>query len=383
MKNALSKIKCFFARLFKKIKQAITAPDRKQKEGYFALLRTFVAVVIALSISCVILLLASDKPGVAISTLLTGPIKDSFWRAEIFRNSVPLIFAGVAACVMLKAGQFNMIGEGSFYIGGLTAAVVAIALPSMPFFAVLIACAAAMAVTALIGSVPAVLKAKLGVSEFVLSLMLNFIMLWAGMYFLQNFFKDENYGDVATNLIPFENRFSGLINGTYLTTNIILALAAAVLIGLFIYKTKWGYTIRVTGNNAGFAKYSGLNQTGAIIYSQIIGSSVAGLGGAAEILASVDGRFSWKALPGYGFDGFIVAILSGNNPFLVPFAALFLSYLRTGAVIMAANTDVASEIISIIQAIIIIVVAGTAFMSKYKHIFLTGNKNKKSKEAQL
>ncbi len=382
MKEFFSKIKAFFASLFAKIKRAFVSPDRKQKESYFALIRTFVAVAIALTLSCVILLLTSKNAGYAIITLLTGPLKNSFWRAEVIRNSVPLIFAGVAACIMLKAGQFNMIGEGSFYIGGLTAAVTAIALPGAGFFAVLLACLAGTVITGVIGSVPALLKAKLGVSEFVVSLMFNFIMLWVGMFFLQNFFKDENYGDVATGLIPEENRFVSLLQGTYLTTNIILALAVVILAGIFIYKTKWGYTIRLTGNNANFAKYSGLNPTGAVIYSQIIGSAVAGLGGAAEILASADARFSWKTLPGYGFDGFIVAILSGNNPFLVPFSALFLSYLRTGAVIMAANTDVASEIVSIIQAVIIIVVAGTAFMSRYKHIFVLG-KNKKTKEEGL
>lgn len=383
MKTVLLKIKSFFLSLFAKIKQAVINPDRKQKESYFSLARTLFAVVIALVLSCIILLLASKNPWYAISTLLTGPLKDSFWRAEILRNAVPLIFAGVAACIMLKAGQFNMIGEGSFYIGGLTAAVVAIALPNASFFAVLLACVASMLITGIIGSVPALLKAKLGVSEFVVSLMFNFIMLWVGMFLLQNFFKDENYGDVATHLIPDENRFAFLSHGNYLTTNIFLAVIIVILAGIFIYKTKWGYAIRLTGNNANFARYSGLNPSKAVIYSQIIGSAVAGLGGAAEILSSVDARFSWKTLPGYGFDGFIVAILSGNNPFLVPFAALFLSYLRTGAVIMAANTDVAGEIVSIIQAVIIIVVAGTAFMGKYKHLFISGGKNKKAKEETL
>ena len=277
---------------------------------------------------------------------------------------------------MIKCGQFNMIGEGSFYLGGLVGALVAIYLPVNGFLAIVIACLASIAVTGLIGAAPAVMKAKLNINEFVVSLMLNFIMLWVGMYFLETFFRDEASGDIATYLIPESNRFGILIDGTYLTTNLFVAIVVVVLAAIFLFKTKFGYTIRMTGDNKNFALYSGLNANGAIIYSQIIGSGLAGLGGAVEILGGMDGRFSWKALPGYGFDGFIVAILSSNNPILVPFAALFLSYLRTGATLMALNTDVANELIQVIQAIIIIIVAGQAFMSKYKNKIFNGKEKK-------
>ena len=104
-----------------------------------------------------------------------------------------------------------MIGEGSFYIGGFIGAIVAIYLPIKGFGGVLIACLAAVAVSLIFGLVPALLKAKLNVNEFVVSLMLNFIMLWLGMYFLQTFFRDEASGDIATKIIPDENRFHTLL----------------------------------------------------------------------------------------------------------------------------------------------------------------------------
>ena len=351
----------------KKIFSFITKPSRKQKNSYFNFLRTMVAIFIALAISLVILLFVSDNPFFAFKTLLFSPFKNKFWIGEILRGAVPLIFAGVAASIMLKCGQFNMIGEGSFYIGGLVGALVAIYLPVNSFIAVLIACIVAIIVTAIFGFVPAILKAKLNVNEFVVSLMLNFIMLWVGLYFLQNYFRDESSGDIATELIPNTNRFGILIDGTYLSTGIIFALIVVIISAIFLYKTRYGYTIRLTGNNKNFAKFSGLSAVSAIIYSQVIGSAIAGLGGAVEILGGMDGRFSWKALPGYGFDGFIVAILASNNPILVPIAALFLSYLRTGATLMSIQTDVASELIQVIQAIIIIIVAGQAFMLKYRN----------------
>ncbi len=346
---------------------SLVKPNYKLKSKYFNLIRTFVAIIIALTISFIILLFVSQNPLSAIQTLLLSPLKSKFWMGEVLRAAVPLIFAGVAASIMLKCGQFNMIGEGSFYLGGLIGALVAIYLPVHSGLAILISCLVAMIITAIFGFIPAILKAKLNVNEFVISLMLNFIMLWVGLFFLQNYFRDEASGDIATQLIPNENRLGILINGTYLSTGIIIALIIVILATIFLFKTKYGYTIRITGNNKNFAKFSGLSAASAIIYSQVIGSAIAGLGGAVEILGGIDGRFSWKTLPGYGFDGFIVAILASNNPLLAPIAALFLAYLRTGATLMSLQTDVASELIQVIQAIIIIIVAGQAFMARYKN----------------
>lgn len=375
MTKFFTSIKEFFIKLWKNIVLAVTKPTIKQKSSYFSLLRTIVAVVISLLITCVILLFCSKKPFQAMTTLFFAPFKNTFWINEIIRGAIPLTFAGVAACVMLKCGQFNMIGEGSFYLGGLVGALVAIYLPVNGFLAVTLACLSAIVVTLLIGTVPALLKAKLKVSEFVVSLMLNFIMLWIGMFFLETYFRDEASGDIATFLIPDSNRFGILVDGTYLTTGVFVALAVVIVVSIFLYKTRYGYSIIMTGNNKDFATYSGINANGAIIYSQVIGSGIAGLGGAVEILSGMDARFSWKALPGYGFDGFIVAILSSNNPILVPFSALFLSYLRTGATLMALSTDVANELIQVIQAIIIIIVAGQAFMAKYKNRIFTKKEN--------
>lgn len=78
-------------------------------------------------------------------------------------------------------------------------------------------------------------------------------------------------------------------------------------------------------------------------------------------------RFQWQASPGYGFDGVIIAILARNNPLLVPLAAVFLAYLRVGADVMAMYADVSAEMVSIIQAVIILLVTAEAFLAGYRH----------------
>jgi simple sugar transport system permease protein len=122
----------------------------------------------------------------------------------------------------------------------------------------------------------------------------------------------------------------------------------------------------MVGLNSKFAGYSGISIAGVVLLAQVLSGAIAGLGGAVEILG-VFRRFQWLASPGYGFDGVIIAILSRNNPLLVPFGALFLAYLRTGADVMAMYSDVTSEMVSLIQAVIILLVTAEAFLSGYRH----------------
>jgi simple sugar transport system permease protein len=146
----------------------------------------------------------------------------------------------------------------------------------------------------------------------------------------------------------------------------LVAAAFVVLCVLLMFKTRWGYQIRVTGVNASFARYSGIKTGNVVIYSQAIGGLLAGIGGAIETLGMYT-RFSWQSLPGYGMDGVIVAILARNNPAYVPIAAFFLAYLRIGADLMSRYSDVPNELVALIQGIIIILIAANSFLAKYRH----------------
>ena len=103
-----------------------------------------------------------------------------------------------------------------------------------------------------------------------------------------------------------------------------------------------------------------------IVLTQIVGGMFAGLGGTVEILGRYK-RFQWTALTNHGFDGLMVAVLAHKKPELVPVAALLLAYIRTGADVVNRTSDIPPEFVSIIQGIIILLIAAEMFMSKYKN----------------
>jgi len=136
-----------------------------------------------------------------------------------------------------------------------------------------------------------------------------------------------------------------------------------------MYKTKGGYELRAAGTNPEFAKYSGINVKKVIVMVHVLAGAVAGIGGIAECLG-MHKRFEWSSLPGYGFDGAMIAMLANNNPFGVIGAALFVGYLRVGADLVNRFADVPTEMIAILQSIIILLISAEKFLNKHKQRFI-------------
>ena len=328
----------------------------------FESLKTVMAILIAYLIAIIIIFFVSDQPGESIYWFIIGPFSNLMEFGELIKKAVPLMFAGIAACVIVKANQFNLFTEGAFYVGGLVAALIAIYIKLPAFLAVTVALLGGGLVSAMIGYIPAKLKSSLNVNEFVSSIMINFIVLWIGVWLISNVVIDDSSGDTATQIIPEISKIKNFISGTNITYGLLIVLGIIILVKFFFSKTLSGYEIKMTGDNQHFAKYSGINVERRVVMAQTLGIFIAGVGGATEILSNYH-RFNWKTLPGYGFDGFMVTIIAKNKPMFIPLAALFIGYLRAGADLMAFNSDVAQEVVAIIQGVIILLIASERFFS--------------------
>lgn len=116
--------------------------------------------------------------------------------------------------------------------------------------------AAAMLVCGLTMLIPALLKTKLGASEMVSSLMLNYILLQLGVYILSYHLADRTQGATMSHKFLDTAIIPTLVPKTNLSWGIVIALVATVLVSIFMYRTRWGYAIRMIGINQSFSKYS-------------------------------------------------------------------------------------------------------------------------------
>lgn len=333
------------------------------------LLVDLVKLAFIILISCVlvsvIIFAVSEEPWIAISSFFLGPFSSMRRIGNIIEALSPLIFTALAVIIIFQAGQFSLIAEGSFFIGITGAMVIAVVceLPGAvhPAAAIVFGglCGAAAA------SIPAFLKLRWKVSELVTSIMLNYVVTFFSIYLVSYHLREPNSSSLASLKFRETSRLPVIVEGTRIHAGTVLGLVLCVLVWFFLHETSLGTKLRITGDNPLFAKYAGLKVTGLMAAAQIIAGAIAGIGGGAELLGMYS-RFKWTASPGYGWTGIVVALLARQNPLLVPLAAAFIGYLNVGADIMARNSDVGSDVVGIIQGVMMFLIAADALFNGWR-----------------
>ena len=348
------------------------------------LLVDFVKLALVIAIACalvsVIVFIVSDDPLTAISSFFLGPFASLRRIGNIIEAASPLMFTAIAVIIIFGSGQFSMIAEGSFFIGITGAMVIAIAckLPGGIHPAAAIAfggvCGAAVA------AIPALLKMKWKVSELVTSIMLNYVVQYFAIYMVSYHFREVSSSSLASLEFQDSSKLPVILDGTRIHAGIALAIILCILAWFLLFRTSLGTKLRITGDNPLFAKYAGLKVTGLMVAAQIIAGAVAGIGGGAELLGMYS-RFKWTTTPGYGWTGIVVALLARRNPLLVPLAAAFIGYLNVGADIMARSSDVGREVVSIIQGVMMFLIAADALLQGWRQRMIVAAAKAEEKEA--
>lgn len=331
----------------------------------FSFLRTALAISIGVFLSIIIILIVSDDPLASIKYLVIGPLLNYNNFCGLITMWIPIVITGLAVCIMFSANQFNLFGEGAFFFGGVIAVVIALSTNMVTGLHAVVCVLCAAAVCALLGAIPALMKHKLGASEMVGSMLMNYACMNLGLFIITYFFRDESAGSVVSKKIPETAKLISILPRSEVHIGLFVALGLVVLCHLFMNKTRWGYEIKLVGKNEKFAKYAGVNIGFVLVASQMIGGALCGAAGAMEVLG-VYNRFSWTSLTGHGWDGVTLGILANRNPKYIPLAALFLAYLRKGADLMSMKTGMQTDFISIIQAVILVFLLAEQFLAKYK-----------------
>ncbi|MBU1305338.1 MAG: ABC transporter permease [Alphaproteobacteria bacterium] len=329
---------------------------------------TLVALAMALAVALVVVLLTSHDPYKAFSTLMGGPISSNRTIGLWIDDVAKLTLTGLAFSLVFQARQFSMGVQGQVYVGGLCAALVAMSPIGGTVFAIPVAMLAAMAAGAFYGLLPGYAKARFGASEIVSSLMLNYIAILVVNFMVRAYLAPAGTGQLMTEKFPDTAIFPAIIPGTRFDLGIVIALAATAIVWFVLYRTAWGLKLRLVGHNPGFAEYSGIPASTIMVSAMTAAGAIGGLLGAVFVQGRAFGNLSVDFDGNLAFEGILIAIVARSRPLAVPFVALFYGYLRQGAQLMGIRTDVPSEMISVVQAVIILLVASSFSMPGKKVI---------------
>jgi len=281
---------------------------------------------------------------------------------ESLVNATPYILAGLAVALGFRCGLFNIGAEGQFLMGALGAAYVGYSIVGLPAFVHLpLALLGGALAGGVWAAIPGYLKARFGAHEVVNTIMMNWIAFRLSDWLLFGPMKASGYRPVTPNVEVTAELPRFFPDPLRFNWGFPLALAIAVVVYWFLFKTTVGFEIRSVGANPDASKYAGMSVTRNFVLVMSLSGALAGLAGATQVLG-VDHWVGAGFSAGYGFDSIALALLAKSHPLGVVLAALLFGILRGGATNMQSMARIPIDLISVIQGLVIIFVAAPAII---------------------
>lgn len=329
------------------------------------------AVVVAFIVGGIILKVIGGQPLVAGRYFFDAAFGSWYALSDTMVKATPLIMVGLACAVAFKMKLWNIGAEGQFY-GGAFGASLVVLVPLVPPDSPKIVIIAAMVVMgmlggAVLGFIPGALKAWFNVNEIITTLMLNYIaILW------NNFWIFNEWSEGGFQMSPMFERTAWLprladyaseypaFAGITLHLGVTFGLVAAVGVWWILSRSRWGFEIKLIGDNPDAARYAGIHIARNIILVMMFSGALAGLAGMSEISGVVH-RLQERISPGYGFTGIIVAWLGKLNPF-----AIILVSILFGGLIVAGREIQPAGLSFLLQGITLFMVISSDVLLRYK-----------------
>lgn len=333
-------------------------PARKIQGVINALKLPVVAVAVGLLFGGIIIACSGINPFSAILGLLKGGYGSTYLIFTTLSRATPIIIAGLASALVWGSGYESMGMGGQMTMGALTAAIVGVACPGPDAVVVLVSLTAGALAGAMYSLVPTWLGHKFQVSLLISTLMMNYVADYLSSYFTTYVFKDPHGADSsAIQTAEISAVLPRFIEKYSLHAGFLIAVGCVILIYFIMNRTVFGYQARIGGLNARFADYGGINSTRMMYRILTLSAALAGMAGAIEVLGTKH-RFVDQMItsPGYAWSGITASIMAGYNPLGIFVSSVFLAGLTTGGSYIERNMGVPSEVSTVIQGVITMLV---------------------------
>ncbi len=294
-----------------------------------------------------------------------------FGLTETLVKAIPLMLTGLSVAIAFRMLFWNIGAEGQLVMGGVGAAAVALwfpatlpFLPQSPWVYLPLMIIAGMIAGAIWGLIPALLKSYLQVNEIIITLMLNYIAILWYQYLFQIAWKDpQGMGFPGTAMLPdytWLPRFTGRLHW-----GLVIAVAVAILLWIVLDRTRWGYEIRLIGENPNVARYAGISIIANIILVMALSGGLAGLAGVTEV-TGISHRLQRGLDVGNGFTGIIVAWLGKLSPWGILLVAVLLAALLVGGEQIQISMGLPAAVALVLQGAILFCVLGGDIFTRYR-----------------
>ncbi len=311
----------------------------------------------ALIVGAGLIAIAGKNPVAAYSALFQESLTNYYGFSNTLTKTTPLLLTSLGVLVALKAGQFNIGGEGQIYMGGLGSALVGLYVKGLPLVIHLpLGLLVGFLFGAVWGLIPGYLKAVRGINEVITTLLLNYVAQNLISYLVSGPMIEPGAPSPFSPKLAQTAQLPTILPQTQTHAGILIALIAAGILWLLFLRSPLGYQIETVGQNPIAARYAGLSVERTIMLVMAVAGGLAGLAGSSEVMG-LKYRLFENFSGGYGFDAIAIAFLSRGSVPGVVFTSLFFGALRSGANVMQRTADVPLTIVYAIQGLTVLFIA--------------------------
>ena len=292
----------------------------------------------------------------SLNLLLDGAFGDRFAWGRTGVKATPLLLTGLGMVVAWRAGMYNIGGEGQFVVGGIFGAFVGKLLLESPLANgvggafVLVACVAGGAAWAWIA---AWLYLKRGVEVVIGTILLNFIALQILGWMCSGPLQEKSRALPQTDLLPKAMMLWKPDRQMDVNLGLGIALAGAIGVWLFLFRTRPGYRLRLVGENRNVARVNHIDPGKVQLRAMAISGGLCGLAGGIEYLG-VAGQIQTSFAQSWGFLGIPVALLANLHPLGAIPAAAYFGALFAGSENLGRFTQSGPTLVYVIQAVAVL-----------------------------
>ena len=285
-----------------------------------------------------------------------GPI------SETLTYATPLVFTGLSVAIAFRGGLFNIGGQGQAVIGCLLGGVAGFAFSLPPGIHLIVALLFGAIGGGLWGFLPGLLKARTGAHEVITTIMLNYTAaLLLSWLIEQKGVHDPKRSDAISKAIHSSAELPALPSPLRVHLGIVLAVLVTAGVAWLINRSSFGFELRAVGVNPPAAKTAGMSVAKTYTLLMVVAGGLAGLGGAVQVLGTAD-KLTDQVAGTIGFDGLLVALLGRNKPWGTLLAAILYGALRAGGNLMQVDIGISLELVTVLQALIVIFIAAPALV---------------------
>lgn len=336
-----------------------------------------ISIICGFLLGAIIMLFFGYNPIAAYDAMITTVITSPYFTGEVLRQATVLTLTGLAFNVAYQSGFFNIGLSGQLLAGWLSSVSFALTFPELPRLVMVPAILIIGTLAgALYASIAGVLRAYLGTNEVVITIMLNYVILYITNYMIREVLGSANMTEKVRDNASLSLSFlTSITGGSRLNLGLFVAVAMVVIYWFVMKYTTTGFELRAVGLNKDAAVYAGINAEKNIVLAIFLSGGLAGLAGVIHGVGTFGNLYTLSSLPAEGFNGIAVGLLGLGTPIGTFLASILFGLLNIGASFMPNRAGVPDELATVITAAIIFFV-GSSYIIRY---WLDKFKNKGNK----